>query len=74
MKVNKIYLYLNFAGNGGMAMNYSFIDFQRISKALTTSTEALRNEIQTDEMQLAELQEAENNLRQALSFGLSTPK
>ncbi|NKE04829.1 MULTISPECIES: hypothetical protein [Mesobacillus] len=55
-------------------MNYSFIDFQRISKALTTSSEALRNEMQTDEMQSAELQEAENNLRQALSFGLSTPK
>ena len=53
-------------------MNYSFIDYQRISKALTTSTEALRNEFQTDEIQL--LQEAENNLRQALSFGLSNPR
>jgi hypothetical protein len=57
-----------------MAMNYSFIDFQRISKALSTSTEALRNEFQTDELQLAELQEAENNFRQALSFGLSNAK
>jgi hypothetical protein len=57
----------------GMAMNYSFIDFHRISKALSTSSEALRNEL-PDEVQLADLQEAENNLRQALSFGLSTPK
>ncbi|MBT2686518.1 MULTISPECIES: hypothetical protein [Bacillaceae] len=55
-------------------MNYSFIDFQRISKALSTSTEALRNEFQADELQLAELQEAENNFRQALSFGLSNAK
>jgi hypothetical protein len=57
-----------------MAMNYSFIDFQRISKALSSSTEALRNEFQADEVQLAELQEAENTFRQALSFGLSNPK
>lgn len=55
-------------------MNYSFIDYQRISKAITTSTEALRNEFQTDEIQLSQLQEAENNLRQALSFGLSNPR
>lgn len=55
-------------------MNYSYIDFQRISKALSSSSEALRNEFQADEVQLAELQEAENNFRQALSFGLSTPK
>lgn len=55
-------------------MNYSFIDFQRISKALSSSTEALRNEFQADEVQLAELQEAENTFRQALSFGLSKPK
>jgi hypothetical protein len=57
-----------------MAMNYSFIDFQRISKALSSSTEALRNEFQADEVLLAELQEAENTFRQALSFGLSNPK
>jgi hypothetical protein len=57
-----------------MAMNYSFIDFQRISKALSTSTEAMRNEFQADELQLAELQEAEYNFRQALSFGLSNLK
>jgi hypothetical protein len=74
MQGNKIDLYLHFVWNGGMAMNYSFIDFQRISKALTTSTEALRNEFQVDELQLAELQEAENNFRQALSFGLSNAK
>lgn len=55
-------------------MNYSFIDFHRISRALTSSTEALRNEMQADEMQLSDLQEAENNFRQALSFGLSNPK
>lgn len=55
-------------------MNYSFIDFQRISRALSSSTEALRNEMQTDELPLTELQEAENNFRQALSFGLSNPK
>ncbi|MBT2641997.1 MULTISPECIES: hypothetical protein [unclassified Bacillus (in: firmicutes)] len=55
-------------------MNYTFIDFQRILKALSTSTEALRNEFQADELQLAELQEAENNFRQALSFGLSNLK
>ncbi|WP_176167376.1 hypothetical protein [Mesobacillus jeotgali] len=55
-------------------MNYSFIDFQRISKALTSSTEALRNEFQSDDVQMAEMQEAENNFRQALSFGLSNPK
>ncbi|WP_423407195.1 hypothetical protein AABM38_15255 [Heyndrickxia sp. MSNUG] len=52
-------------------MNYSFIDFHRISKALSSSSEALRNE---DEAQIADLQEAENNFRQALSFGLSNPK
>jgi hypothetical protein len=57
-----------------MAMNYSFIDFQRISKALSSSTEALRNEFEADAVQLAEMQEAENNFRQALSFGLSNPK
>lgn len=55
-------------------MNYSYIDFQRISKALSSSSEALRNELQQDEMQLAELREAEDNFRQALSFGLSNPK
>ena len=55
-------------------MYYSFIDFHRISKALSTSTEALRNEFQPDEVQLSDLQEAENNLRQALSFGLSNLK
>lgn len=52
-------------------MNYSFIDFHRISKALSSSSEALRNE---HEAQSADLQEAENNFRQALSFGLSNPK
>ncbi|CAM4056635.1 hypothetical protein [Mesobacillus thioparans] len=55
-------------------MNYSFVDFQRISKALSSSTEALRNEFPSDDVQLAELQEAENNFRRALSFGLSTSK
>ncbi|WP_170169145.1 hypothetical protein [Mesobacillus subterraneus] len=55
-------------------MNYSYIDFHRISKALTSSTEALRSELQADVDQLAELQEAESNFRQALSFGLSNPK
>ncbi|WLR56596.1 hypothetical protein LC048_06770 [Mesobacillus subterraneus] len=55
-------------------MNYSFIDFQRISKALSSSTEALRNELHADEFQLADLKEAENNFRQALSFGLSNAK
>ncbi|MDQ0412056.1 MULTISPECIES: hypothetical protein [Mesobacillus] len=55
-------------------MNYSFIDFQRISKALSSSTEALRNEFQSDDIQLAELQKAESNLRQALSFCLSNSK
>ena len=59
---------------GGRIMYYSFIDFHRISKALSTSTEALRNEFQPDEVQLSDLQEAENNLRQALSFGLSNLK
>jgi hypothetical protein len=57
-----------------MAMRYSFIDFQRISKALSSSSEALRNEFEAEELQIAELQEAENEFRQALSFGLSNPK
>jgi hypothetical protein len=59
---------------GGMAMNYSFIDFHRISKALSSSSEALRNEYQQEDAQFADLQEAENNFRQALSFGLSNYK
>lgn len=55
-------------------MNYSFIDFQKISKALTSCSEALRSEIQADEVQLAELRKAESDFRQALSFGLSNRK
>lgn len=55
-------------------MNYSFIDFQRISKALSSSSEALRNAYEDETIRPAELQEAENNFRQALSFGLSNPK
>ncbi|MGA9227443.1 MAG: hypothetical protein WB217_13950 [Mesobacillus sp.] len=55
-------------------MNYSFIDFHRISKALSSCSEALKNEFQQNEAQFADLQEAENNFRQALSFGLSNPR
>jgi hypothetical protein len=57
-----------------MAMNFHFIDYNRISKALTSSAEALRDELGLGQAPLADLQDAKENLRQALSFGLSVYK
>lgn len=55
-------------------MDFHFIDFDRISKALRSSAEALGNELGQGVEQNAALQDAEDNFRQALSFGLSLPK
>ncbi|WP_210367802.1 hypothetical protein [Bacillus sp. REN3] len=55
-------------------MNDSFIDFHKISQALSSCSEALADSFRPDDVQLDHLREAEANLRQALSFSLSTTR
>ncbi|WP_180953468.1 hypothetical protein [Bacillus sp. T33-2] len=53
-------------------MNHPNVDFNRISKALAQSKEALKQELQPGEPALHRLRAAEKDFRQALSFKLSS--
>lgn len=55
-------------------MNHTFIDFNKISKALSSCAETLKNASDHEDMQIDGLLKAESDLRQALSFCLSTTK
>ncbi|MBU8879045.1 hypothetical protein BGM26_08605 [Bacillus sp. FJAT-29790] len=53
-------------------MNHSIIDFNKISRALTDTIEAVKDDNNFSNTALEQLENAQNELQQALSFSLSS--